>query len=502
MGDFSQGNPIFNPPNGYGLQNIVAGDFNGDTTIDLAASYINGSATRLIIYSGDGSGNFVQNPAIDTGMYNAFYLTADFNADGKLDLAGANPQYSGQPPMVVVLLNNGMGGFTQTSYPVVGGRSVYNIQKGDFNGDTKTDIAIEMDGVGTPFYSRGGYGSILYGNGSGGFARRDQFKPGINLEVAADFNNDGLTDVLSRTYPTEIAPFSLRTVFASCSPVNMTNVIDYDGDGVTDHAVWRPSDGRWFIRYSLGGLRIQPWGDPGDIPTPGDYDGDGKSDLAVFRPSNGSWYFINSINNSQAGVQWGATGDKPVQGDYDGDGKMDIAVYRPASGGWYILRSLDGGFVGYQFGTAEDKPVQADFDGDGKTDLAVYRPSTGIWYELHSSDQSFFAMQFGNSTDKPVPGDYDGDGKADIAVYRPSNGNWYIFRSKSATNYAFQFGISTDTPVPGDYADLASETTRDGIIDATVRRDSNTAFYTFPYGTPIFWGASGDVPVMTPYRIE
>ncbi len=502
-GEFSQGSPIFDPPVSYGLTNIVAGDFNGDTKIDLAASYIHGTSnvTKLIVYSGDGAGNFVANPASDTGSFFIFYLTADYNGDGKLDLGGANPQYQGQAPMVGVLLNNGAGGFTQTNYPVVSGRSVYNIKGGDFNGDTKADIAIEMDGIGSPYYGRG-YGSILYGNGSGGFVRRDHFKPKLNLDVVADFNNDGTTDAITWTYATDIAPFSFRTMFGTCTPKNITNIIDYDGDGLTDQAVWRPSDGTWLIRYSLGGLRIQQWGAPGDVPTQGDYDGDGKSDLAVFRPSTGSWYFINSHDNSQTAVHWGLNGDKPVQGDYDGDGKTDIAVYRPSTGGWYVLCSFEGGFASYQFGIVEDRPVQSDFDGDGKTDVAVFRPSSGVWYGLNSSDGSLMSLQFGTSEDKPVPGDYDGDGKSDIAVFRPSTGIWHIFRSGNSTPIAIRYGESTDIPVPGDYADLVSEVTRDGIIEMGVRRSSNTAFYSYPYATPVFWAASGDVPVMTPYRIE
>ena len=63
---------------------------------------------------------------------------------------------------------------------------------------------------------------------------------------------------------------------------------DYDGDGITDVAMWRPTNGTWYIYYSSG---VYPEGgnryersfgkEPTDIPVPADYDGDGKADIAL-----------------------------------------------------------------------------------------------------------------------------------------------------------------------------------------------------------------------------
>ena len=196
-----------------------------------------------------------------------------------------------------------------------------------------------------------------------------------------------------------------------------------------------------------GGVDAFQWGSGGDIPVGGDYDGDGVTDFTVFRPSNGTWYISQSSNNQFRAIQFGTLGDKLVPAEYDYDGITDIAVWRPASGVWYVLRSSDSGLTAVQFGANGDVPVTGDFDGDGRADFVVFRPSNGVWY-LFNTTEGFRAVQFGVSIDQPVPGDYDGDGRHDIAVFR--NGVWYLLQSRDGFR-AVQWGLANDIPVAVRY---------------------------------------------------
>lgn len=268
-----------------------------------------------------------------------------------------------------------------------------------------------------------------------------------------------------------------------------------------DLAVWRPSDGTWYV---LGGPGSQQtfygWGTAGDVPMPGDYDGDGKTDFAVYRPSTSYWYIVHSSTSATSQFPFGVSGDTPVAADLDGDGKTDVAVYRndtPTAGlaTWYILRSSDSQTHSMQFGLNSDVPAPADHDGDGKADVTVWRDSNDTFYSLESSTQTVAQASMGVSGE-PVSADFDGDGTANFAV---KNGNsWVIMNAARTATSSVTWQNSVDIPVQNDYDG-------DGIVDIAVWRASNGNWYIRQSASgnslrQVQWGTNGDIPVPAFFR--
>lgn len=272
---------------------------------------------------------------------------------------------------------------------------------------------------------------------------------------------------------------------------------DFDGDGLSDVAVYYATAGDWYIRQSsdaslMGGGAVN-WGWMTAVPALADYDTDGKTDICVFDPSTGTWYLRPSSDPMQAVfTNFGGVGGIPVPGDYDGDRIVEFAVYTPQTGTW-LKHRYDGVETTLNWGWPDAIPVPADYDGDGTLDVAVYHPATGNWY-LKKSSEGVEIINWGWGDAQPVQDDYDGDGKADLAVYHAETGNWYI-RYYTSESEVVTMGGSGSIPVPGLYR------LYEGASIQTYQMLTGT-WFTLPGWQTLPWGWNGAFPVNQQFWIN
>ena len=189
-----------------------------------------------------------------------------------------------------------------------------------------------------------------------------QFGDQMDRPVPADYNGDGTTDLA--VYRRATGQWFVRNQLAvqfgdpTDIPVPRGSVARARGRrGLRRQRQYRhrrPAAVDRPVVRAQPGSRVQ-FGDPGDKAVPADYNGDGIIDVAVFRPSTGHWFVRN-----QFAVQFGDPTDLPVPGDYNGDGIHDVAVFRPATGTWYVRNLL-----AIQFGDNGDIPVPATTTATG-----------------------------------------------------------------------------------------------------------------------------------------
>lgn len=227
---------------GGGPAGIVTGDFNGDGKTDFAVS--NSADNTISIFLGNGAGGFTAAPgssiALGAGEQTPGALVAaDFNGDGKLDLAAVNRATNN----VTVLDGNGDGTFTTAlGSPLSVGASPEALAAGDLNGDGRADLAVVNQTDNTI--------SILLNNSNGTFTASLQSPLAAATTpsgiAVADVNMDGIADLVVTDQGADsislylglgaglFAPrFALPTAAGPAALV----AADFNGDGRPDAAI-------------------------------------------------------------------------------------------------------------------------------------------------------------------------------------------------------------------------------------------------------------------------
>ena len=234
-------------------------DFNGDGKADLAVTNFNGSTVSILLGNGTGGFTAATGSPITVGTFPEGIVTGDFNGDGKADLAVATISSNS----VSILLGNGDGTFRT---PTTVGISPLQVVVADLNG---ADLAVTNQGSNTV--------SVLLGNGMGGFT----VAPGSPVAAGS-------------------GPFGIATA-------------DVNGDGHADLAVTNLNSNSVSVLLGNGdGTFVADPGSPitvGNLPigiATGDFNGDSKPDLAVTKQNSNTVRVL--LNTSPVDLAIAATG--------------------------------------------------------------------------------------------------------------------------------------------------------------------------------------------------
>ncbi len=376
---------------------IASANLDGDADVDLAICNHTNNITT--IHKNNGSGSFPSppNPATDwlfTGNPRSVAV-ADLDGDGDNDIAVANQATN---DVSIFIDATGTGGFPQVAnftYSLGGGAFPYWITAADLDGDTDVDLATANFGQATV--------SVLKNNGNGTFVITGPYPAG-SLPIyinKGDFDGDGDVDLVTANQGPDANPdsttllfndgsggFATRTDLQVGSFLTAVEAADLDGDGDCDLAVTAAGfaeveDTAVVIFSNDGsgnftkGQRLLPGAGPRDVIA-ADLNADGRMDLVTADSSRSAVsFFANTggslLDSAFAPAQQYGAGINPrflTAADLDGDGDLDLAVTNlrmvtppvagQTHGGYTVLRNV---------GVVPRPLTRGDLNGDGVHNL-------------------------------------------------------------------------------------------------------------------------------------
>ena len=434
---FGKGDGTFGAPKSYTVGympfGITAADLNGDGKVDLAtANWEDGTASVLL---NKGDGTFLPATSYAAGHPFAPYAIA------------AIPLESGSAPSLAVMGSAGVfilaheGNANFSAAQGYNPPSVVDPVVADFNGDGKADLALVTGNPG----DQGSSGvAVLFGKGHGVFSSSTAYVvlPDLDAVAAGDFNGDGKADLaVGDTYDGLIA-IVLGKGQAHFSPPVHEYAVDYPvaiasgrlGNGRNlDLAVlsWGREQ-KVLILLGNGDGTFSP-GQSIAIPalypswiTLADFNGDGILDMAV--TSQGDYADQGAVNiligkkgggfNPPVAYGSGMYLRGAIIGDFNGDGKLDFVLPGYDDMNFVVfLGNGDGTFrqgASYPLTAGPDSAAAGDLNGDGKLDLAVSlnNGKNEIW--LGNGDGTFRAGPTSMAGGILAAADLNQDGKIDL----------------------------------------------------------------------------------------
>jgi autotransporter-associated beta strand protein len=407
---------------------VAIADFNGDGKPDLAVTDKNMYQVGVLLGNGDGTFQSAQNWGAEQKP--SSIVAADLNHDGNIDLAVTNSGGN----TVSVLLGNGDGTF-QATQNFAAGVKPSALVVADVNGVAQPSLVVTNPTTNSI--------SVLLGNGNGTFlAPRFYAAGGLSPDDLAvgELNGDGQPDIITTNAVTSdvsvllntSAPLfqSPQTLIADAAP-DSAALSDLNGDGLPDLAVanYDSKDVTVMLGDGTGGFAPGQNFAANSYPksvTVADINGDGIPDIVVANANRGyvSVLFGNGDGTFQAPVTIStglANSETVTVADLNGDNIPDLIV--PDGGGSVavLLGNGNSTFRSPMTFFAGPQPEQAavvDFNSDGIPDLIVtgYFETTLL---LGNGDGTFKPAQtilIGQQLHALAVGDFNGDGRQDVAV--------------------------------------------------------------------------------------
>jgi len=312
------------------LQYVTVADFNKDGKLDIAAADSDNGVVQ--IFNGVGDGTFTVGASLTSGLYEdvpTAIISGDFNKDGFPDIAVANINDGTQD--IGVLLNDGTGNFAGVAtYNLSNTFNDIGLATADLNGDGNLDLVVPIP--------TGSDVAIFLGNGDGTFqAETDLSIPSTNPMSAAvaDFNGDGKLDL---------------AVTLSQDGLNGVAVALGNGDGTFQMPVIYPAT-----------LQDVTFADP--LPAYiqiVDVDGDGKLDLVYTNSlyatvgvlyGIGDGTFYSPVEFPAGGFAYGIT-----IADVNHDGTPDVITANDDYSGVSVLLNFNGTGTQSNYGVVTNKP--------------------------------------------------------------------------------------------------------------------------------------------------